>query len=100
MRFFSTNSDILSILNVLKAITNYLRKVLQKILHILSADIAEALNVKAASLLLIDEDNQTLELVASYGLSEKYLNRGPLSVEKSITDTIKKGSVVIKDGTD
>ena len=72
---------------------------IKKILHILSADIAEALDVKAASILLIDEDNQTLELAASYGLSEKYLNRGPLSVEKSITDTIKKGPVVIKDAT-
>ena len=72
---------------------------IKKILHILSADIAEALDVKAASILLIDEDNQTLELVANYGLSEKYLNRGSLSVEKSITDTIKKGPVVIKDAT-
>lgn len=72
---------------------------IKKILHILSADIAEALDVKAASILLIDEGNQTLELVASYGLSEKYLNRGSLSVEKSITDTIKKGPVVIKDAT-
>lgn len=72
---------------------------LKKILHIMTADIAEALGVKAASILLIDEDQQTLELVASYGLSEKYLNRGPLTVEKSVTDTIKKGPVVIQDAT-
>lgn len=70
---------------------------IKKILHILSADIAEALRVKASSILLIDEDKQTLELVASYGLSQNYLNRGPLSVEKSVADTIKKGPVVIKD---
>ncbi|UCD31465.1 MAG: GAF domain-containing protein [Desulfobacterales bacterium] len=72
---------------------------IQKILHILSADIAEAMDVKAASILLIDENKQTLELVASYGLSDKYLDRGPLSVEKSIIETIKHGPVVIKDAT-
>ena len=72
---------------------------IKKILHNLSADIAETLKVKASSILLIDEDKQTLELVTSYGLSEKYIDRGPLSVEKSITDTFKHGPVVIKDAT-
>jgi signal transduction protein with GAF and PtsI domain len=72
---------------------------IKKILHILSADIAEAMGVKAASILLIDENKQTLEMVASYGLSDKYLDRGPLSVEKSIIDTIKHGPVVIQDAT-
>ncbi|OEU68061.1 MAG: diguanylate cyclase [Desulfobacterales bacterium PC51MH44] len=72
---------------------------IKKILHNLSADIAETLKVKASSILLIDEDKQTLELVTSYGLSEKYLDRGPLSVEKSITETFKSGPVVIKDAT-
>ena len=71
----------------------------KKIMHILSADVAEALGVKASSVLLIDKDTQTLELVASYGLSEKYLNRGPLSVEKSMVETIKGKPVVIKDAT-
>lgn len=70
---------------------------IKKILHNLSTELAKALKVKASSILLIDEDKQTLELVASYGLSEKYLDRGPLSVEKSITDTFKHGPVVIKD---
>ncbi len=72
---------------------------IRKILHILSADIAEAMGVKAASILLIDENKQTLEMVASYGLSDTYLDRGPLSVENSIIETIKHGPVVIKDAT-
>jgi GAF domain-containing protein len=37
--------------------------------------------------------------MASYGLSEKYLDRGPLSVEKSMADTLKGKPVVIKDAT-
>ena len=69
----------------------------KKILQILSADVAKALGVKASAVLLIDKEKQTLELMASYGLSEKYLDRGPLSVEKSMSDTLKGKPVVIKD---
>lgn len=72
---------------------------LKRIFHILSADIAEVMRVKASSILLIDKDKQTLEIVASYGLSEKYLDRGPLSVEKSIVETLEGRPVLIKDAT-
>jgi len=72
---------------------------LKKILHILSADVAETLNVKASSILLVDESRKTLEHVASYGLSEEYLNRGPLSIEKSVRDTLDGITVLIKDAT-
>jgi len=69
------------------------------IFETLTIEIAKGLGVKASSVLIIDEEKQTLELVASYGLSEAYLDRGPLSVEKSMADTIKGQSVVIKDAT-
>ncbi len=69
---------------------------LPKIFHILSADLARTLKVKAASVLLVDEEHETLELVASYGLSEKYLARGPLSLEKSVLETLESKPVVIK----
>ena len=72
---------------------------LKKIFHILSADIAEVMKVKASSILLIDKEKQTLELVSSYGLSEKYLDRGPLSVEKSIAETLEGNPVLVKDAT-
>jgi len=70
---------------------------MKQILHILTAEIAEALKVKASSILLIDEDKRTLEFVASYGLSETYLNRGPLSSEKSVDETLAGNPVVIVD---
>ena len=62
---------------------------MKQILHILTAEVAEALQVKASSILLVNEDKRTLEFVASYGLSETYLNRGPLSWEKSVNETSK-----------
>jgi GAF domain-containing protein len=70
---------------------------MKQILHILTAEIAEALKVKASSILLIDEEKRTLEFVASYGLSETYLDRGPLSSEKSVDQTLAGSPVVIID---
>lgn len=70
---------------------------LPKIFHILSADLARTMKVKASSVLLVDEEQGTLERVASYGLSEKYLHQGPLSVERSVSETMEGKPVVIKD---
>lgn len=72
---------------------------MKKILHILTAEIAEALKVKASSILLINEEKKTLEFIASYGLSETYLNRGTLQVEKSVNDTLSGKPVAITDAT-
>ncbi len=70
---------------------------IKKIMNILSADVAGALGVKASSVRLLDEERENLELVASYGLSQKYLNKGPISGEKSISDALKGKPVVVKD---
>jgi len=72
----------------------------KKIMHILSADVAEALGVKAASVRLLDESKERLELVASYGLSEKYLNKGTISAEKSIAEALKGKPVVVKNAAE
>lgn len=70
---------------------------IKKIMHMMSADIAETLGVKASSIRLLDEDKKTLELVASYGLSEKYLSKGPVSAEKGIAEALKNRPVVVRD---
>jgi len=70
---------------------------IKEILHSMTVEIARALRVKAASIRLLDEDRQTLELVASCGLSEKYLKKGPVSAKKSIAQALKGKPVVIKD---
>lgn len=67
-----------------------------RILPILSQEIAQALKVKAASIRLLDEDHQVLELVASYGLSETYLRKGPVSAKKSISLSLAGKPVFIK----
>ncbi|OQX25422.1 MAG: hypothetical protein BWK80_15640 [Desulfobacteraceae bacterium IS3] len=70
---------------------------IKKIMHIMSADIAEILGVKASSIRLLDQENNTLELVASYGLSEQYLSKGPASAEKGIPEALRNRPIVVKD---
>jgi GAF domain-containing protein len=72
---------------------------LKSIMDILTTGIARALEVKAVSVRLLDEDKSTLHLVASYGLSEKYLNKGKVSADKSIAEALRGKPVVIKDAT-
>jgi len=68
----------------------------KNIFQALTEDIAKGFQVKAASVRLLDEETQTLKLVASYGLSEKYLNKGAISAEKSIATAMRGKPVVVK----
>jgi signal transduction protein with GAF and PtsI domain len=70
---------------------------IKQILQTLTADVAKAIGVKAASIRLLDDARVTLKLVASHGLSEKYLKKGPISAEKSIAEALKGKPVVVKD---
>jgi len=51
---------------------------IRHILHIISSEIAEYFNVKGTSIRLLDEERKELKLMSSYGLSESYLNKGPV----------------------
>jgi GAF domain-containing protein len=68
---------------------------IREILNVLSADVARELGVKGAAVRLLDEEKKTLKPVASYGLSEKFLNKGPISAQKSIAQALEGKSVVV-----
>ena len=59
-----------------------LNEVLSKIVE----NAAKALGFKAASIRLLDEERKTLEVKATFGLSEAYLKKGPVEVWKSHID--------------
>ncbi|MFA5110627.1 MAG: GAF domain-containing protein [Desulfobaccales bacterium] len=67
----------------------------KEILHAMTTDLAKALKVKGVSIRLLDKTDQVLELVASHGLSEKYLQKGPVSAQKSIAQALKAQKPVI-----
>lgn len=62
--------------------------------------IKSALDVKGCTLFLINRKTSALEVAASYGLSDEYINKGPVSAIKSIAATLEEGPVAIYDVTD
>ncbi len=59
-----------------------------------------ALDVKGCALFLIDRKTDELKIAASFGLSQNYLDKGPISSLKSIAESLKEGPVAIYDVSD
>lgn len=72
---------------------------IKKILHIMTADIAEAFGMKGVNIRLLNRDTDTLDMVASYGLSEEFINKGPVHKEKGVTQALEGETVVIRDAS-
>jgi GAF domain-containing protein len=70
---------------------------IKKILHNMTADICEALGMKGVLIRLLNKQSGNLELVASYGLSEEFLNKGPVSARESLSKILKDGTIDIQD---
>lgn len=62
--------------------------------------ITSALGVKGCALFLINRKTDQLRIAASYGLSEEFINKGPLSVKRSIAKSLNEGPVAIFDVSD
>ena len=69
----------------------------KKILHNLTVDICEALDMKGVIIRLLNKETGNLQLVASHGLSDEFLNKGPVSAEKSVAQAMKGETIVIDD---
>ena len=85
MLFLDLASDINSSLDV------------KKILHNLTVDLSDALGMKGVIIRLLNKETGELQLVASHGLSEEFLDKGPLSAEKSVVQAMKGETVIIDD---
>jgi len=62
--------------------------------------IKTALDVKGCTLFLINRKTNHLEVAASFGLSDEYLNKGPLSAMDSIAQSLEDGPVAISNVMD
>jgi GAF domain-containing protein len=70
---------------------------IREVLHNMSEKVCQALGMKGITIRLLNEDRNSLELVASYGLSKAFLDKGPISAYESITEGLKGKTVVIED---
>jgi len=59
-----------------------------------------ALDVKGCTVFLINRRTDELEIAGSYGLSQEYLDKGPISALQSIAASVKEGPVAIYDVAD
>ena len=70
-----------------------------EVLKMMVENFQKALNVKACTIYLLSRDLKSLKLRASCGLSDAYLNKGPLDTDKSIAETLSGKTVMIDDVT-
>lgn len=63
----------------------------------LSQLLVASLGIKGCALFVLNFDTKELEIVADFGLSIKYINKGPVLTNKSIADTIDGKPVVVSD---
>ena len=62
--------------------------------------IKTSLKVKGCALFLINRKSNELELAASYGLSNEYINKGPIQHMGFLRKTLEEGPLAIYDVTD
>jgi K+-sensing histidine kinase KdpD len=70
---------------------------LEEVLNLIAQSAAKTMQIKACTIRLLDESGQKVDTVAAYGLSEQYLSRGPIDVQKSryIYQTLSSGQLTI-----
>jgi GAF domain-containing protein len=96
-KIFSKRIYLESYQNICKAISTSLA--LDEVLNLIVTHIVKVMNVKACSLRLLNKDSKQLELVACHGLSDKYVNKGPVLYDGSIEDALAGKPVSIYDIT-
>jgi GAF domain-containing protein len=82
-------------IEVTKTITSSLD--LDEVFDLITHKIPEVIDVDAASIRLLDASGKRLVLKAASGLSDAYLNRGPIDTEEPIFKALKGEPIVIDD---
>ena len=72
----------------------------EEVVLITVESIKTALDVKGCSVFLFNRKTDELEVAASYGLSDEYINKGPVSALRSIALSLEEGPVAIYDVSD
>lgn len=68
---------------------------LNRVLNLLVQNTAEVMNVKACSIRLLDASGKQLNPLVVYGLSQAYLNKGPILLENSPLDRqVMDGAII------
>ncbi len=72
----------------------------EEIIRMTVKSLQSSLGIKGCALFLINTQTKDLEVAASAGLSDEYLNKGTVSALRSIADSLKYGPVAVYDVCD
>ena len=72
----------------------------EEVIKLTVDSIKSALGIKGCTLFLVNRQSKELEVAASTGLSDEYLNKGAISALHSIADSLKEGPVAVYDVSD
>ena len=87
-----------TLLKVTKAISH--SKDQEEVALMTVESIKTALGAKGCALFLFNRKNNELKLATSYGMSDEYINKGPVSALRSIAESLEEGPVAIYDVMD
>jgi len=73
-----------SLYDIAKAVTSTLN--FTEVLNTIAQLATKSMNAKACSIRLLDEEQRQLRVGAAFGLSEEYLAKGPVDLDKSLVD--------------
>lgn len=71
----------------------------EEVLQSLVENVAKAMNAKGCSLMLLTPNKKHLVHNTSFGLSKRYIHKGPVSADKSISEALEGKPVAILDAT-
>ena len=70
---------------------------IETVLNSIAENTVKIMSVKGCTIFLLDQLEKKLKISASNGLSEAYLNKGPVDSEKSILETLSGKWVLVPD---
>jgi GAF domain-containing protein len=90
--YYESLYEIAVALNSNRASDSILRSIVQRV--------AQAMDTKGCSLMLLTKDKKQLLHTVAYGLSDWYVRKGPLSVDKSISEALNDKPIAVFDATE
>jgi signal transduction protein with GAF and PtsI domain len=89
--YYQSLYQLATILNSARSPDDILRSIVE--------GVAKAMGTKACSLMLLTPDEKVLLHTAAYGLGDWFVRKGPVSADKSMSETLKDKPVIVLDAT-
>ena len=96
LRYYHSLYEIAAAINSVHTLEGVLRIMIESV----TKSMVTALEVKGCSLMLLTPDKKQLLHTAAYGLSDWYIRKGPVSVDKSITKALEGRPVAVFNATE